>query len=63
MIAVLEFVNGFSHNTKVLDVFPTLEIAKRYYKHNFQYQEFNFGEITLDIHKTLWAYPEKNRRN
>lgn len=63
MIAVLAFVDGFGHDTEVIGIFPTLEIAKRYYKRNFQYQEFDFGQVSFDIYDASWAYPKKNRRN
>ena len=42
MIAVLEFVDGFGHDTEVVAIYPTLEIAKKSIGHNFRYQEFEF---------------------
>lgn len=61
MIAVLEFVDGFGHDTEVVGIFPTLEIAKQYYFHNFKYQEFDFGEVSFDIYEAKEAYPKKRK--
>ena len=63
MIAVLKFVDGFGHDTEVVGIFPTLESAKRYYNHNFRYQEFDFGEVGFDIYDAKEAYPKKRKGN
>ncbi len=62
MIAVLEFVDGFGHDTEVVGIFPTLEAAKKYYPHNFQYQEFDFGPVQFDLYDAKEGYPTKKER-
>ena len=62
MIDVLEFVDGFGHDTEVVGIFPTLEAAKKYYSHNFQYQEFEFGKVSFDLYDAKEAYPLKKRK-
>jgi hypothetical protein len=62
MIAVLEFVDGFGHDTEVVGIFPTLEAAQKYYTHNFLYQEFEFGEVSFDLYEAKEAYPRKKKR-
>lgn len=62
MIAVLDFVDGFGHDTDVVGIFPTLEIAKNHYTHNFFYQEFDFGKVEFDIYDAKEAYPKKNKK-
>ena len=62
MIAVLGFVDGFGHDTEVIGIFPTLEIAKNYYSNNFRYQEFEFGKVSFDIYDAKEAYPAKKKK-
>ena len=62
MIAVLDFVDGFGHDTEVVGIFPTLEAAKRYYTHNFRYQEFDFGKVCFDLYEAKIAYPTKKTK-
>ena len=62
MIAVLEFVDGFGHDTEVVGIFPTLEMAKKYYNHNFLYQEFDFGKVSFDLYEAKEAYPTKKQK-
>ena len=62
MIAVLEFVDGFGHDTEVVGIYPTLEAAKKYYLTNFLYQEFEFGTVQFDIYDAKEGYPTKKKR-
>ena len=62
MVAVLEFVDGFGHDTEVVAIFPTLEIAQQHYFYNFKYQEFDFGKVDFDIYEAKEAYPKKKKR-
>lgn len=62
MIAVLEFVDGFGHDTEVVGIFPTLEVAKNYYTHNFLYQEFDFGRVEFDLYEAKEAYPTRKNK-
>ena len=62
MIAVLEFVDGFGHDTEVVGIYPTLEIAKKHYSNNFLYQEFDFGKVTFDLYDAKEAYPKPKRK-
>ena len=61
MIAVLEFVDGFGHDTEVVGIFPTLDAAKKYYQKNFMYQEFNFGAVNFDLYDAKECYPTKKK--
>ena len=61
MVAVLEFVDGFGHDTEVVGILPTLEIAQKYYNHNFLYQEFDFGKVEFDVYDAKKAYPKKRK--
>ena len=66
MIAVLEFVDGFGHDTEVVGIFPTLESAQKYYNRShvgkFLYQEFDFGKVEFDVYEAKEAYSRKERR-
>lgn len=62
MIAVLEFVDGFGHDTEVVAIYPTLEIAKKHYTNNFLYQEFEFGKVAFDLYDAKEAYPQAKRK-
>lgn len=62
MIAVLEFVDGFGHDTEVIGIFPTLEAAKKHYQTNFMYEEFDFGEVNFDICDAKECYPAKKKK-
>lgn len=62
MVAVLEFVDGFGHDTEVVGIYPTLDIAKTHYSNNFLYQEFDFGEVAFDLYDAKEAYPKKKRK-
>lgn len=62
MIAVLEFVDGFGHDTEVVGIFPTLEEAKKYYFKNFVYQEFEFGEVQFDVYEAKECYSTKKKK-
>ena len=62
MIAVLDYVDGFGHDTEVIGIFPTLESAQNYYTHNFLYQEFNFGKVNFDLYDAKEAYPKKKNK-
>lgn len=62
MIAVLEFVDGFGHDTEVVGIFPTLEAAKKYYQKNFLYQEFEFGAVEFDLYEAKESRPTKKKR-
>lgn len=62
MIAVLEFVDGFGHDTEVVGIFPTLDAAKRYYQKNFLYQEFEFGKVSFDLYEAKEGYPIKKKK-
>ena len=62
MVAVLEFVDGFGHDTEVVGIFPTLEAAQKYYMKNFRYQEFEFGAVQFDLYEAKEAYPAKKKR-
>lgn len=62
MIAVLSYVDGFGNDTQVDGIYPTLEIAKQHYSHNFFYQEFKFGKVTFDLYNAKEAYPNKKKR-
>ena len=61
MIAVLEFVDGFGHDTEVVAIYPTLEIAKKSIGHNFRYQEFEFGKVQFDLYDAKEAYGTKKK--
>lgn len=61
MIAVLEYVDGFGHDTKVVAIYPTLKIAKKSIGHNFRYQEFEFGEVYFDWYDAKEAYSKKEK--
>ena len=62
MIAVLDFVDGFGHDTEVVGIFPTLEAAKKHYQKNFLYQEFKFGAVQFDLYNAKESYPTKKGR-
>lgn len=61
MVAVLEFVDGFGHDTEVVAIYPTLDVAKTHYSKNFLYQEFEFGKVEFDLYEAKEAYPKKKR--
>ena len=60
MVAVFRLDEDFKTNIK--GIFPTLEDAKRHYQSNFFYQEFNFGEVNLDIYNKECYYWNENEQ-
>lgn len=62
MVAVLEFVDGFGHDTEVIGIYPTLEIAKTKFSQNFLYQEFDFGKVCFDLYEAKEAYPKVKKK-
>ena len=50
MIAVLRYIDGFGADTEVAGIYKNLEDAVINHGNNFQYKEFEFGEVEFDIY-------------